>query len=157
MKKEDAIEDSEIGRLTNLLVFYGSVDWTQTRAERDATNPKLIPVIPPVLFRVFDESYLPKIVDMADPLLSPGLAADEVLKDALPERVFMVNCGGDQLLAESEKFRARLKGLGKEVDGYVVENVGHGWDKNASFGKGNVKRDEAYRAAAESLKESWKI
>ncbi|KUJ21633.1 alpha/beta-hydrolase, partial [Mollisia scopiformis] len=144
------------GKIVSLVIFYGSVDWTQTRQERDASNPNLIPTIPPSLFKVFDEAYLyPMPADMRDPLLSPGLASDEVLRNAFPERLMMVNCGGDQLLAESEKFRERLVGLGKRVDGGVVEGVGHAWDKKATFGRGDVKRDEAYAGAVKHLNEVW--
>jgi putative ergosteryl-3beta-O-L-aspartate hydrolase len=155
LKMEGKLGGLEKGRVVSLVVFYGSVDWTQSRAERDASNPNLIPVIPHVLFRLFDESYLSPRPVMRSPLLSPGVASDEVLKSALPERLVMVNCGGDQLLAESERFRERLKGLGKRVEGCVVEGVGHGWDKKPTFRKGDVKRDEAYALAVKSLQEAW--
>jgi acetyl esterase/lipase len=67
----------------------------------------------------------------------------------------MINCGGDQLLAESEIFKKRLSSLGKKVDGCIIEGVGHGWDKQPSFRKGNVKRDEAYKLAIKALQEVW--
>lgn len=34
------------GRIVGLVPFYGSVDWSKTRVERDASNPNLISVIP---------------------------------------------------------------------------------------------------------------
>jgi hypothetical protein len=67
----------------------------------------------------------------------------------------MINCGGDQLLAEAERFKNKLIGLEKKVDGYIVEGVGHGWDKTPTFKKGNVKRDQAYRVAVDSLQKAW--
>lgn len=157
LRKEGRLEEMRIekGRVVNLCVFYGSVDWTQSRAERNASNLDLIPSIPKVLFEIFDEGYLFPKPDMRNPLLSPGLADDELLRVALPDRLVMINCGGDQLLVESEKFRERLKGLGKKVDGLVVKGVPHGWDKKPTFTKGDVKRDEAYAAAVKSLLEVW--
>jgi acetyl esterase/lipase len=155
LKRENKLEGVKIGKLLSLVVFYGSTDMAQSRAEKDASNPNLIPAIPPVLFKVFDESYLFSKPDVTSPLLSPGLAPEELLRDALPDKLMMINCRGDQLLAESEKFKKRLRGLGKKVDGYIVEGVGHGWDKQPSFRKGNVKRDEAYELAVKELQEVW--
>lgn len=154
-RKEGGIEGLEEGKLVSAVVFYGSVENQLSRAERDKSNPNLIPVIPPVLFRVFDESYLYPKPDMTSPLLSPGIAPDELLRKALPERVVLISCGGDQLLAETERFRKRLLSLGKKVNGCVVEGVGHGWDKKPTFKKGNVKRDEAYALAIKALQEAW--
>jgi putative ergosteryl-3beta-O-L-aspartate hydrolase len=155
LKRENKLDGVKVGKLVNLVVFYGSTDYTQSRAEKDASNSNLIPVIPAPLFKLMDESYLYPNPDRASPLLSPGLAPDQLLRDAFPETLVMINCAGDQLLAESETFRKRLNGLGKRVDGYVVEDVGHGWDKSPSFKKGDLKRDEAYKLALESLKGVW--
>jgi acetyl esterase/lipase len=157
MKEQDKkLGDVDVGRLMSLVSFYPSTDWTQSRAERDASNPEnLISVIPPMLFRLFDASYLYPMPDMRSPLLSPGITGDELLRKALPDKLVLINCGGDQLLAETEKFRARLKGLGKRVDGYTVQGVGHAWDKAPTYRKGNVKRDQAYKLATESLRDFW--
>jgi putative ergosteryl-3beta-O-L-aspartate hydrolase len=155
LRKENKFDGVKVGKLVNLVVFYGSTDYRQSRAEKDASNPNLIPVIPPTLFKLFDESYLYPSPDKTSPLLSPGIAPDKLLTDAFPESLVMINCAGDQLLAEGETFRKRLKGLGKKVDGYVVEGVGHGWDKSPSFKRGNVNRDKAYRLAVKSLEGVW--
>jgi putative ergosteryl-3beta-O-L-aspartate hydrolase len=155
LKRENKLQGVKIGKLVSLVVFYGSTDMTLSRAEKDASNPNLIPVIPPVLFKVFEESYLNPMPDMTSPLLSPGIAPDELLRNALPDKLVMINCGGDQLLAESERFKERLTGLGKKVDGCIVEGVGHAWDKKPTFKRGDVKRDEAYELAIKSLQEVW--
>lgn len=146
------------GRVMGLASFYPSTNWTQTREERDASNPGLIREVPKSLYQIFDESYLypgSELTPMSHPLFSPGLASDDLLRKALPEKMVLITCGGDQLLRESEEFRARLKGWGKRVDGYVVEGVGHAWDKIPSFRKGNPKRDAAYKLAVASLREFW--
>lgn len=156
LKREDKLDNVNVGKLVSLAVFYGSTNNTLSRPERDASNPNLIPVIPPALFKLFDQSYLYPKPDMRSPLLSPGVASDQLLRDALPDNLVMINCGGDQLLAESEKFKTRLIGLGKMVDGCVVEGVGHGWDKKPTFKKGSASRDEAYALAVKSLQKVWK-
>jgi putative ergosteryl-3beta-O-L-aspartate hydrolase len=112
-----------------LVVFYGRTDRTQSLAEREASNPNLIHVIPRRLFELFDQSYYYPMPDKTSPLLSPGLAPDQLIRNALPENLVLINCGGDPLLAQSEQFRARLQGLGKRVGGCIVEGVGHAWDK----------------------------
>lgn len=159
LKELDQLENVEVGRLMGLVSFYPSTDWTHSRAERDASNANLIPVITPAMYRLFDESYLyPKArLDMSDPLLSPGLASEEILRQALPDNLVLIDCEGDQLLAESVRFKERLRRFGKRIDGYTVQGVGHGFDKHPSFGKENLKRDEAYRFAVNSLREFWAL
>jgi hypothetical protein len=62
-------------------------------------------------FDFFDASYLyPPPTDRSGPLFSPGLASDTVLLEALPDWISIITCSGDQLLAEGEVFRERLKG-----------------------------------------------
>jgi acetyl esterase/lipase len=155
LKKHDKLDGIEVGKVVSLVSFYGSVDNTRSRAERNASNPNLIPVIPLPVFKIFDDSYLSSKPDMSSPLLSPGLAPDEVLQRALPDNLVMINCGGDQLLVESEDFRKRLIGLGKKVSGCIIEGVGHAWDKKPTFKKGDVKRDKAYGFAVENLQRAW--
>lgn len=145
------------GNLKSLISFYPAVNWTLTRAERESTNPNFTPLpVPPFMAGLTDEAYLhPKPEDMSNPLLSPGLASDEILRDALPEHVVMITCWKDALLVEGEKFREKLKGVGKRVEGYTVLGVEHGWDKWPTWRMGNRERDEAYEVAARSLGESW--
>jgi acetyl esterase/lipase len=156
LKREDRLGDVEVGRVVGLASFYPSCDWTMTREERAATNPNFTPIIPPILMGLFEGSYLYPArtkEEMAIPLLSPGLAPDELVKEALPQQMVLITCWGDGLLVEAERFRGRLRGLGKRVDGFTVKGVPHGWDKWPSWWKGDPKRDEAYRVAAESLGE----
>jgi acetyl esterase/lipase len=111
---------------------------------------------PDSVFDFFDASYLyPPPTDRSGPLFSPGLASDTLLLEALPDRISMITCSGDQLLAEGEVFRQRLKGLGKKVEGHVVEGVGHAWDEKPTFGKGDENRDKAYAVMVASLQKAW--
>jgi len=153
LEAEEQLVDLETGKLVGLVSFYPAVDWTKSRAERNASNPNFTPIINPVFGGLFDQSYLNPRPDMYSPLLSPGLAPDSLVKEALPQSMVMITCWGDGLWVEGEKFRERLKALGKRVDGYTVDGAVHGWDKWPSWWHGNVSRDEAYKSAAESLKE----
>ncbi|EKD14048.1 uncharacterized protein L3040_007948 [Drepanopeziza brunnea f. sp. 'multigermtubi'] len=152
-----AVENHQlnVGKLVSTVAFYPAVDMTKSRAERNASNPNMKSIINPVFFKLFAGCYFPPGTDTHSPLLSPGVAPDQVLRDALPENNVMMTCWGDGLLMEGEQFRERLKALGKRVDGYIVPEVPHGWDKWPSYRNGNVKRDEAYKFAAESLREFW--
>lgn len=151
----DIIGENEVGKLVSTVAFYPAVDMTKSRAERNVSNPNMKPIINPVFLKLFSGAYFSPDQDTHSPLLSPGVAPDQLLKEALPDDNVMITCWGDGLLKEGEDFRERLKGLGKRVDGYTVPEVPHGWDKWPSYGKGDVKRDEAYKSAAESLKEFW--
>ncbi|KAK6585972.1 hypothetical protein PZA11_001029 [Diplocarpon coronariae] len=155
LRSKGLIDERDVGRLVSTVAFYPAVDMTRSRLERNASNPNTKPIVNPVLFKLFSGCYFPKHQDTNSPLLSPGVAPDQLLKDALPQNMVMITCWGDGLLMEGEKFRERLKMLGKRVDGYTVPEVPHGWDKWPSYGKGDARRDEAYKSAAESLKEFW--
>jgi len=129
LEAEGKLIDAEMGKLASLVRFYPAVDWTKTRAQRNASNPNFTPIITPIFDGLFDQSYLSPKSNMYSPLLSPGLAPDQLLKEVLPQNMVMITCWGDGLLVEDEKLRGRLKVLGKRVDGYMVEGVVNGWDK----------------------------
>jgi acetyl esterase/lipase len=69
------------------------------------SKPNLIPTIPKGLFDIFEGRYLGSKPDMTSPLLRPGIAPDELLREAIPNGLVIITCGGDELLAESETFR----------------------------------------------------
>lgn len=125
------ISESDIGKLVSLVAFYPAVDWTISLTERNESNPNTVPIVPTFLrfFSAFEDSYLFPKPDMYSPLLSPGLAPDEMLKTALPMNMIIITCWSDGLMVEGEKFRKRLTDLGKRVDGKMVAGVPHGWDK----------------------------
>lgn len=160
LKGIDSLCNMEVGTLKALVSFYPGTDWTHTREQRIASNPRLLESIPKCLYKTFDESYLyppAELPDMSNELLSPGLASDELLVGALPDNMVLITCSGDQLLTESEIFRERLQNLGKRVDGYVVDSVPHAWDKMPALWKPTPKRDQAYKCAAQSLQEFFKL
>ncbi|CAG7922016.1 unnamed protein product [Penicillium olsonii] len=169
-KKRNAGKKSLAGQIA----FYPSVDWTRTRAERDATNPISAEksMISADVFRFFDDSYLlsaglPKFagtesVDMGHMFLSPGRASEKVLLDAYAPAVAIYTCGWDQLLVEGEAFRDRLAGFVKEgkmasVGGFMVEDVVHGFDKAPSFWRKAPARERMYSDAVKQLGVMWNI
>ncbi|KAJ5346665.1 hypothetical protein N7541_009147 [Penicillium brevicompactum] len=159
--------------LAGQIAFYPSVDWTRTRAERDATNPisSEKSMISPSLFEFFDNSYLPHAalpkfsgtdrVDMSHPYLSPGIAPESTLLPAYAPAVAIYTCAWDQLLVEGNTFRERLAGFvndGKmtSVGGFMVEDVVHGFDKMPSFWKKAPARAKMYDDALKQLGTMWK-
>ena len=149
-KQSRPLAASQSGKLAGILAFYPSVNWTHSRAERTASNAisGIKGQIPTALFDLFDHSYLyPGPLDMTSPYLSPGLAPDEMVLNALPDSIYIHSCEWDQLLVETETFRERLKGLGKVVTGSMTKEVAHAWDKRPSFARGNSVRDKVYAEA----------
>ncbi|CAG7942351.1 unnamed protein product [Penicillium salamii] len=160
--------------LAGQIAFYPSVDWTHTRAERNASNPIAVEksMISDSVYWFFDHSYLfpgslPKVpggnrVNMAHPYLSPGRAAEEALLAAYAPAVAIYTCAWDQLLVEGEAFRDRLGRLVREgkmgsVGGFVVEGVIHGFDKKPSFWRKAPERERMYSDALRELGIMWKI
>jgi acetyl esterase/lipase len=176
-EQEKADEEILESRLAGLITFYPPTNWTRTREQRDATNPIAArkSMIKPGVFKVFDDSYLDpenlpyasvgteggsKQVDMAHPYLSPGLMPTSLLLAAYPPNVSIYTCGWDQLLAEGNEFRERLRLLAVEgqmahVGGTVIEDVVHGFDKKPSFVMGNKTRDRMYGDAVRQLGVMW--
>jgi putative ergosteryl-3beta-O-L-aspartate hydrolase len=147
--------------LRSIVVFYPGVDYTMTRAQRNASNSEIVSPVSDATYKFFDDSYLhPPPTDLSYPLLSPALAPDEMLKNAFPTHMVLITCKGDPLLAEGEVFRERLKAAGKTVTGWAIPGVGHGFDSVVLGKKADdrrTKRDQAYRIAVEGLKEAWDI
>lgn len=144
------------GKITGIVSFYPGVDWTQTRAERTASNSISATKgsIKPWLYEIFDSSYLGfehAKLDRRTPYLSPGRAETELLKSGLPQRMALYSCEWDQLLVEDEAFRERLKGLGKLVGGRIVSGVPHGFDKVPVFHGVNLERDKMYQDAIKEM------
>lgn len=150
------VSGSGKGKIVGTISFYPGVDWTQTRAERSASNPICIEknAVVEGMYPMFDRSYLgPEGTrpDMASPYLSPGRASDTLLREALPDQMVLYTCEWDQLLMEGEAFRKRLQALGKHVEGGIIPEEVHAFDKKPSFGRGNAKRDKMYAEAAEAI------
>ncbi|KAG8986387.1 hypothetical protein FRB94_003438 [Tulasnella sp. JGI-2019a] len=128
-----------------IVAWYPSTDYTNTRVDRSRTNPRQDKEMPPFLYRLFDASYLYPLqnIKLNSPYLSPGVASDELL-EFLPDDIAIFTAGWDGLMAEGERFRTRLEGIGKNVSGRVVKDVRHGWDH---FSQNRVLAMDAYEVA----------
>jgi acetyl esterase/lipase len=125
------IEKKE-GRIVSIIAWYPPADYTHSRASRKASNVRLDKELPSFFTDLFDASYLypPNEVVRSSPYLSPGVAPQDMLK-GLPDDIVIYTCEFDELLAEGERLRDRLKNeLGKNVRYYMIEGVPHAWDKS---------------------------
>ncbi|KAE9985342.1 hypothetical protein EG328_007595 [Venturia inaequalis] len=108
--------------------------------------------IPPWLGRIFNDAYMPPGVNRQDPRVSPTYIDAE----KLPESIFFITCGKDNLAWEAEKMVTRIKDERKGRTGDVsfrrFDGVHHGWDKNPKKGsEDEKKRDEAYSLVVDFL------
>ncbi|KDQ08597.1 hypothetical protein BOTBODRAFT_561882 [Botryobasidium botryosum FD-172 SS1] len=149
-----ATSDKNKHKLIKLVVaFYPSTDYTRSRASRRATLKHPHTALPRILTHLFDASYLypPQSVLRDSPYLSPGVAPDALLR-LLPDEFVLCTCEFDMLLAEDERFRDRLRELGKRVWYRMVEGVPHGWDKMPNLFGVAPGVEECYREACREIK-----
>lgn len=150
-------EGAEPHALATICAFYPSTDFTKPRHERRATNIRPDKELPQIFTDLFDASYLwpPKDIDVHSPYLSPGVADSQLLKEGLPQRISMITCEWDELLAEGERFRDRLMELGKTVWYEKVLGVPHGWDKNPNPFIVDQKAEDVYEKMCLRLNEAF--
>lgn len=116
-------------RIAAIVAWYPSTDYTQSRAQRRATNLRKDQELSAVFTELFDESYLqPPSLNMSNPYLSPGVAPNPML-EGLPDNIILYTCEWDMLLAEAQRLKSRLEAMGKQVKYKMVRGVPHGWDK----------------------------
>ncbi|KAL4865659.1 hypothetical protein BDV12DRAFT_188039 [Aspergillus spectabilis] len=109
---------------------------------------------------IFDRAYfwkLQEIPDKGQMYISPGLAPLDVIKMALPERIFVKLAGLDPLLAEGKAAAARLKDLGKQVGCEITEDVPHYWDHLAKTEHEKRLRQTVHEKAADEIEEVLEI
>lgn len=153
------LEEKMQDRLSAIVAWYPSTDFTNARATRRLTNLRPEKELPKLFTDLFDASYLypPNTIEMDSPYLSPGVASVELLK-VLPEDICIYTCEWDELLAEAERFRVRLEGeCGKRVRYKMFEGTVHGWDKSPNPVWRDPKREGAYREACAELRRVWGI
>ena len=128
-EKNNGVLPEAIGKLMGIIAFYPSVDWTKTRTERTASNAisgTKWP-IPKVLFDLFDNSYLyPQPLDMSSPYLFPGLASEQMLVEALPDKMAIYTFEWDQLLVEGETIPGEASNPG-QTGGRYYDQRGCSW------------------------------
>ncbi|KAF7913591.1 uncharacterized protein EAE98_008214 [Botrytis deweyae] len=141
--------------LRAIVSFYPPTDFRQTRDEKRATNPAPEKNLPPMLTRLFDQSYMNPIdsIDLRDPYLSPAAATDGFLRDAYPQDIVLYTCEYDMLNAEGVAFGERLSSsaIGKSVKGGLINCVPHAFDKKPNPLKFPEAADRCYEEACAEL------
>jgi len=99
-------------KFTAIVSWYPPTNYTISRAERNATNPRPEMGLPRYLTNLFDHSYLYPPSCERDILVSPALATDEQLIRAFPRDIWIYTCEYDDLCEEGRQFAERLKMLG---------------------------------------------
>ncbi|ESZ94870.1 hypothetical protein SBOR_4746 [Sclerotinia borealis F-4128] len=147
----------EIPNLTirAIVSFYPPTDFRQTRDEKRATNPAPEKNLPPMLTRLFDESYMHPIdsIDLRDPYLSPAAATDNFLREAYPQDIVLYTCEYDMLNAEGIAFGERLSSsaISKTVKGGLINCVPHAFDKKPNPISFPKAADRCYKEACAEL------
>ncbi|KAB8260353.1 Alpha/Beta hydrolase protein [Aspergillus pseudonomiae] len=158
------VDNAHMGTVKGLMAFYPVMDMTKSRAERAQSNPAFLalkrkpPSSSKLIGSVFDEAFFWKLEQKPDKgfmYLSPGLAPEDALKEALPPIISFKLAGLDYLLSEEKEAFRRLKQLGKNVDCEVVEGVPHYWDHMARTEEMRELRDRFLGTAAEEIEKIW--
>lgn len=137
-----------------LISFYPPTDFRQSREEKRVTNPRQDLNLPPMLTKLFDQSYLGGDIDVHDPYLSPAAASDTMLREAYPDTIVIYTCEYDMLNAEGISFGDRLRGegIGKNVKGGLIKEVPHAFDKKPNPMSFPKSADRCYGEACAELR-----
>ncbi|PIG80162.1 hypothetical protein AARAC_003772 [Aspergillus arachidicola] len=158
------IDPSNLGTVKGLMAFYPVMDMTRSRDERAQSNPAFLALkkkpasSKKFIGSVFDEAFFWKLKEKPDKgfmYLSPGLAPEDSLKEALPPIISFKLAGLDYLMSEEKEAVRRLELLGKKVDCEVVEGVPHYWDHMARTTEMKALRDKCLGKAAEEIEQMW--
>lgn len=117
-------------KIVAIISWYPPTDFTTSTAIRRATCTRPQQAMPSFFVDLFDAAYIcPPGSTTWNPLLSPGVAADELLR-VLPDNIVLFTCEWDMLRAEAERFGSRLKrDIRKNVTQTMIPEVAHAWDK----------------------------
>ncbi len=140
--------------IAGIISWYPPTNYTLSRPERNATNPRPEAGLPGYLTSLFDQSYLHPSGCESDILVSPALAMDEQLTRALLRDIWIYTCEYDDLCDEGKKFAERL-GKFKIVRYNMIPGVPHAWDKAPNSLWVNEIAREKYHHAVMGLKELW--
>lgn len=143
------------GALKAVIAWYPWLDLTPNPATNVVQAiPKGNPgsPLPEWILLRFTEAYLPDGVNLKDTRVSPYYAEPDVFP---PITIITGTC--DPLLQNINRFIARLREAGNDVDAMIVEGVGHIWDRTVK--KGDAKylkiREEAYELQVSRIQKAW--
>jgi len=101
--------------IVGIMSWYPPTNYTLSRPQRNATNPRPTLGLPSTLTSLFDTSYLYPTGCENSVLVSPALATDEQLARALPRDIWIYTCEFDDLAEEGKAFAERLHLLGGKL------------------------------------------
>ena len=127
--KAQRFTPNNIPRIVGIVSFYPILDYTISRDEKRAASVRPEKCLPKVFTNLFDAAYLSKDYDRQSPFVSPSLASNEMLAEALPDSIALYLCEWDMLLLEGKEFAERLKRLEKQVDCTIISEEKHAFDK----------------------------
>ncbi|KAH7104578.1 alpha/beta-hydrolase [Auriculariales sp. MPI-PUGE-AT-0066] len=141
-----------------IVAWYPPLDYTCPRADRIASCSRPDKTLPAFFTKLFDSSYLhpPRDIMLDSPYLSPGIASDTLL-GLLPNELLLYLCRWDMLCAEGERFRNRMKALGKSVGGRTIEDVAHAWDRSPNPLHTDKVMEEVYDEACAEIRRVLKV
>ena len=148
--KAPRVTPNNLPRIVGIVSFYPILDYTISRDEKRAASVRPEKCLPKAFTNLFDEAYLSKDCDRLSPFLSPSLASDEMLAEALPDSIALFLCEWDMLLLEGKKFAERLQGLEKRVGCTIIAEEKHAFDKMPALTL-NPKINEYYGEACISI------
>lgn len=164
--EDPRIERAALGMVKGITALYPPMDLTRTRAERAASNPAFVvlkkkPISSSKFIgSIFDQAYfwkLPGMPEKGHMYISPGLAPPDMIKMALPERIFFKLAGLDPLLDEGKTAAGRFKAVGKQVDCDITEDVPHYWDHLAKTEHMKKLRQTVHEKAADEIQEVLEV
>ena len=120
---------NNIPRIVGIISFYPILDYTISRDEKRAASLRPAKCLPKAFTNLFDAAYLSNEEDRLSPFVSPSLASNEMLAEALPDSIALYLCEWDMLLLEGKEFAERLRHLEKRVDCTIITGEKHAFDK----------------------------
>ena len=109
------------GTFTPRLQILDSAPLDQLADPATKQSPLAKPLLTPQLMRIFTAAYVPDPADLADPLVSPGLADDLA---GLPPAL-VIGAENDRLRDEGAAYAKALEAAGVPVTHRVFEGVDH--------------------------------
>ncbi|KAG8886947.1 hypothetical protein FRB98_000719 [Tulasnella sp. 332] len=155
ISKKQRHRDEETPIVKIVVAWYPKTDFSRVPLPTQWPDKEL----PWFFVKLFDAAYLHSFdaarpINLYSPYLSPAVASDEQLRSALPRNVLLYTTEYDSLYAEGERLRERLKGLNGAIDvqGKMISNKKHGWDRSPNVFQEDLVAQEVYAEACAEIR-----